>query len=55
MSVPVLIGERVLATVTVRFSASAVPLRLGVERFIPKLLDTARIICQRFSEAHPAT
>ncbi len=54
MSVPVLIGDRVLATITVRFSASAVPLRLAVERFVPKLLDTAQIIRQRFSEAHPA-
>jgi IclR family transcriptional regulator, mhp operon transcriptional activator len=54
MSVPVLIGDRVLATIAVRFSASAVPLRLAVERFIPKLLETANIIRQRFSDAHPA-
>lgn len=54
MSVPVLIGDRVLATIAVRFSASAVPLRLAVERFVPKLLDTAQIIRQRFSDAHPA-
>jgi IclR family transcriptional regulator, mhp operon transcriptional activator len=54
MSVPVLIGDRVLATIAVRFAASAVPLRLAVERFIPKLLDTANVIRQRFSDAHPA-
>ncbi|HTB67402.1 MAG TPA: helix-turn-helix domain-containing protein [Steroidobacteraceae bacterium] len=54
MSVPVLIGDRVLATIAVRFSASAVPLRLAVERFIPKLLDTARVMRERFSDAHPA-
>jgi IclR family mhp operon transcriptional activator len=54
MSVPVLIGDRVLATIAVRFAASAVPLRLAVERFIPKLLDTANVIRQRFSAAHPA-
>jgi IclR family mhp operon transcriptional activator len=54
MSVPVLIGDRVLATIAVRFAASAVPLRLAVERFIPKLLDTASVIRQRFSDAHPA-
>ncbi|HEX3838953.1 MAG TPA: helix-turn-helix domain-containing protein [Steroidobacteraceae bacterium] len=53
MSVPVLIGERVLATIAVRFSASAVPLRLAVERFVPKLFDTANVIRQRFSAAHP--
>jgi IclR family mhp operon transcriptional activator len=54
MSVPVLIGDRVLATIAVRFSANAVPLGLAVERFIPKLLDTAKVIRQRFSDAHPA-
>jgi IclR family mhp operon transcriptional activator len=54
MSVPVLVGERVLATIAVRFSASAVPLRLAVERFVPKLLDTASVIRQRFSDTHPA-
>ena len=53
MSVPVLIGDRVLATIAVRFAASAVPLRLAVERFIPKLLETANVIRQRFSDAHP--
>ncbi len=51
MSVPVLIDDRVLATVAVRFSASAVPLRLAIERFIPKLHETAKLIRQRFSEA----
>jgi hypothetical protein len=52
MSVPVLIDDRVLAAIAVRFSASAVPLRLAVERFVPKLLETANIIRQRFTEAH---
>lgn len=52
LSVPVVVDERVLATVAVRFSASAVPLRLGVERFVPKLHETAKIIRERFSEAH---
>jgi IclR family transcriptional regulator, mhp operon transcriptional activator len=51
MSVPVLIEDRVLATVAVRFSASAVPLRLAIERFIPKLHETAKLIRERFSEA----
>ncbi len=52
ISVPVLVEDRVLATVAVRFSASAVPLRLAVERFYPKLHETAKTIRQRFSEAH---
>jgi IclR family mhp operon transcriptional activator len=51
MSVPVLVDDRVLATIAVRFSASAVPLRLAVERFVPKLHETAKIIRQRFHEA----
>ena len=51
MSVPVLIEDRVLATIAVRFAASAVPLRVAVERFIPKLHETANIIRQRFTEA----
>jgi hypothetical protein len=28
-----------------------VPLRLAIERFVPKLHETARLIRQRFSEA----
>ncbi|HEV2701152.1 MAG TPA: helix-turn-helix domain-containing protein [Steroidobacteraceae bacterium] len=51
MSVPVLVADRVLATIAVRFSASAVPLGLAVERFIPKLLETANIIRERFGAA----
>jgi len=51
MSVPVLVQDRVLATIAVRFSASAVPLGLAVERFVPKLQETANIIRQRFGEA----
>jgi len=55
LSVPVLIEDRVLAALTVRFSSSAVPLRLAVERFIPKLHETAQIIRQRFSAATQRT
>jgi IclR family transcriptional regulator, mhp operon transcriptional activator len=52
ISVPVLVEDRVLATVAVRFSPSAVPLGLAVERFYPKLHETAQTIRQRFSDAH---
>jgi IclR family transcriptional regulator, mhp operon transcriptional activator len=52
MSVPLLIEDRVLATIAVRFSASAVPMGVAVERFIPKLHETAKIIRQRFSDAN---
>lgn len=51
MSVPVMIEDRVLAAIAVRFSASAVPLRMAIERFIPKLHETANLIRQRFNEA----
>ena len=52
MAVPVLLDDRVLATVAVRFSATAVPQRLAVERFLPKLRETVQTIRQRFTEQH---
>jgi IclR family transcriptional regulator, mhp operon transcriptional activator len=50
MAVPVLVEDRVLATVAVRFAASAVPARLAVERFVPRLRDTAQKIRVKFVE-----
>jgi len=50
MAVPILIDDRVLAAVSIRFSGTAVPLKLGVERFLPKLRETANKIRQRFVE-----
>jgi DNA-binding IclR family transcriptional regulator len=50
LSVPVLLHDRVLASLTVRFSVSAVPLRNGVERFLPKLRQCAARISTLFSE-----
>lgn len=50
MAVPVLVDDRVLATVAVRFAASAVPQRVAVERFVPRLRDTAQKIRARFVE-----
>ena len=50
LSVPIMIEERVLACVTVRFSGSAVPLKMAVERFLPKLRETAQKIRQTFIE-----
>jgi IclR family mhp operon transcriptional activator len=51
MAVPVLVEDRVLATVAVRFSATAVPPRVAVERFLPKLRATAQKIRQKFTDA----
>ena len=50
MAVPILVEERVLGTMAVRFSSGAVPMRLAVERFLPKLRDTAQKIRQKFME-----
>ncbi|MGH8226888.1 MAG: IclR family transcriptional regulator domain-containing protein [Steroidobacteraceae bacterium] len=50
MAVPVVVEDRVLATVAVRFAASAVPPRTAVERFVPRLRDTAQKIRVRFVE-----
>ena len=50
LAVPVLIEDRVIATVAVRYAASAVPARTAVERFVPKLRDTAQKIRVKFVE-----
>jgi IclR family mhp operon transcriptional activator len=41
LSVPILLDDRVLAALTVHFASSAVPLKGGVERFFPKLRESA--------------
>jgi IclR family transcriptional regulator, mhp operon transcriptional activator len=50
LSVPVLVDDRVLACLTVRFAASAVPQNTAVERFLPKLRQCAARISALFSE-----
>ena len=50
LSVPVLLHDRVLASLTVRFAASAVPLKIALERFLPKLRQSAARISTLFSE-----
>jgi IclR family mhp operon transcriptional activator len=44
LSAPVMTGDRILAALTVRFGASAVPLNTAMERFLPKLRQTAAMI-----------
>jgi IclR family transcriptional regulator, mhp operon transcriptional activator len=39
MAIPVRIGDRVIATMMVRFAATAVPLRTAEEQFLPKMRD----------------
>lgn len=41
LSVPILLEDRALASITLRFAASAVPLDAAVQRFLPKLRDSA--------------
>ncbi len=50
ISVPVLLLDRVLASLTVRFADSALPLQSGLERFLPKLRQCAGKISATFSE-----
>jgi IclR family transcriptional regulator, mhp operon transcriptional activator len=48
LAIPVRAKERILATVTVRYSASAVPLRTAVEQFLPKMREVAQKIETEF-------
>jgi IclR family transcriptional regulator, mhp operon transcriptional activator len=50
VAVPVLLPDRVLASLTVRFAGSAVPLKSGLERFVPKLRQCAAKIASVFTE-----
>jgi len=50
LSVPVPSHDRVLAVLTVRFLSSALPLKSGLERFLPKLRTCAANISSLFSE-----
>jgi len=55
IGVPILLRDRVLAALTVRFAASAVPLKSGLERFLPKLRHCAGKISALFSEQATAS
>ena len=50
ISVPVPLNDRTLAALTVRFTASALPLKTGLERFLPKLRQCAAKISTVFLE-----
>jgi IclR family transcriptional regulator, mhp operon transcriptional activator len=50
VSVPVLLDDRLLACLTARFAASAVPQRTALERFLPKLKQCAVRIHSSFLE-----
>lgn len=48
LSVPILAGERLLASLTIRFSSTAVPETDAIQRFIPRLRATAQRIGEDF-------
>ncbi len=48
LAIPVRVRDRVLATVTVRYAATAVPLRTAVEQFLPKMREVAHKIETEF-------
>jgi len=50
VAVPVRLRDRVLAVLTVRFASSAVPLKSGLERFLPRLHECASKIGTLYSE-----
>jgi IclR family mhp operon transcriptional activator len=49
LAIPVRAKDRVLATLSVRYAATAVPLRTAVDQFLPKLRDAVAKIEQEFS------
>jgi IclR family transcriptional regulator, mhp operon transcriptional activator len=50
VSVPVLSEDRILACLSIRFAASALPQKAGIERFLPKLKQCASKIGHSFVE-----
>ena len=48
VSVPVLSGDRILACLTIRFAANALPQKAGIERFLPKLKQCASKISHSY-------
>ena len=50
LSIPVMVDDRVLACLTVRFAASALALNTALDRFLPKLRQCAARISEVFSE-----
>src|ERR1700761_4974406 len=48
LAIPVRAKDRVLATLTVRYAATAVPLRTAVDQFLPKMREVAQKIESQF-------
>ena len=41
LAIPIVSQQGVLATISVRFAASAVPLHIAIEQFLPKMREVA--------------
>jgi IclR family mhp operon transcriptional activator len=54
LAIPICAGDRVLATLAVRFAATAVPLRSATEQFLPKMRDVAGKVEREFYRARNA-
>jgi IclR family mhp operon transcriptional activator len=54
ISVPIALGDRTVAGLTMRLVASAMPVKTALERFLPKLRQCAIKISARFAEQQPA-
>jgi IclR family mhp operon transcriptional activator len=50
LAVPILLEDKVLAAVVVRFAETAVPFKVAADRFVPKLHEAAQRIRQTFVE-----
>jgi len=50
IGVPVAAGDRLLASLSVRFAVSALPVKVALERFLPKLHQCAAKISKLYSE-----
>jgi IclR family transcriptional regulator, mhp operon transcriptional activator len=52
LAVAIMLEDRVIASLTVRFASPAVPAKAGIERFLPKLRQCAAKIGTLYSEQH---
>ena len=49
LAIPVHAKDTILATVSVRYAATAVPLRIAMEQFLPKMREVAQKIATQFA------
>jgi IclR family mhp operon transcriptional activator len=52
LAVPIIVEDRLLACLSMRFASTAVPEADAIERFVPKLRQTAQDIAEEFIRQH---